>query len=274
MGHDDDIDDGLAEVKAILGRLQRISRSPGNDVVGPPLQPGPPEPFKDGPSPPVSGFRLVNALVLVVPLVALTAGAVLIIKDFNGRGDAAVDHPGGEDAPAADARRQDLPEGGTAAVPATAAPEAVSDPADAQSGGLPPGGSQSGGSGSGGSQSGSSQSGSSRAGESEAGKSVTLADRSLLPSSPARYASDLLASGQVQAARTALLGVAAADSADVAFALARSYDPRYLATLASADAAPDVAEAKRWYRVWYDIAVRQGLVSDSVPLERIIRSMD
>ena len=75
-----------------------------------------------------------------------------------------------------------------------------------------------------------------------------------------------------QAARSELLRVASEGSADVAWALARSYDPNFLRTV-SADAAPDIAEATRWYRTWYAIAVKQGLVADSVPLERIIRSM-
>lgn len=86
-------------------------------------------------------------------------------------------------------------------------------------------------------------------------------------------ASDLMASGRVLAARDVLLRVAQAGSADVAWALARSYDPNYLVTIRAADARPDVAEATRWYRTWYDIAVKQGLVADSVSLDRIIRSM-
>jgi len=83
----------------------------------------------------------------------------------------------------------------------------------------------------------------------------------------------LMASGHVQAARGELLRMAPEDSADVAWALARSYDPNFLGTLPKADAAADIAEATRWYRAWYAIAVKQGLVADSVPLERIIRSM-
>jgi hypothetical protein len=45
-------------------------------------------------------------------------------------------------------------------------------------------------------------------------------------------------------------------------------------TIRGADAKPDVAEATRWYRTWFDIAVKQGLVADSVSLDRIIRSMN
>lgn len=88
-----------------------------------------------------------------------------------------------------------------------------------------------------------------------------------------QVASVLMTSGQVQAARTELLRVAEEGSADVAWALARSYDPNFLGTIAATDAGPDVEQATRWYRTWYDIAVKQGLVADSVSVERIIRSM-
>jgi hypothetical protein len=87
-------------------------------------------------------------------------------------------------------------------------------------------------------------------------------------------ASDLVASGQVRAARDVLLRVAQDESADVAWALARSYDPNYLVTVGATDARPNVAEATRWYRTWFEIAVKQGLVADSVSLDRIIRSMN
>jgi hypothetical protein len=86
-------------------------------------------------------------------------------------------------------------------------------------------------------------------------------------------ASALMTSGQVRAARAELLRVAQEGSADVAWALARSYDPNALGAIAATDASPDVAEATRWYRTWHDIAVKQGLVADSVSVERIIRSM-
>jgi hypothetical protein len=86
-------------------------------------------------------------------------------------------------------------------------------------------------------------------------------------------ASALMTAGQVQAARTELLRVAQEGSADVAWALARSYDPNVLGAIAATDASPDVVQATRWYRTWHDIAVKQGLVADSVSVERIIRSM-
>ena len=99
----------------------------------------------------------------------------------------------------------------------------------------------------------------------------------LRPSSVSRAdidaAQDLLAKGQVQAARKQLLGLASGGAADVAWMLARSYDPNFLATLPRADAAPDIEQATRWYRTWHAAAVVQGLVPNSVSVERIIGSM-
>jgi hypothetical protein len=82
----------------------------------------------------------------------------------------------------------------------------------------------------------------------------------------------LMAKGQVRAAREQLLALAER-SPDAAWDLARSYDPNVLVASPGADAGPDVKEATRWYRAWYGAAVREGLVADSVSLERIIGSM-
>jgi hypothetical protein len=86
---------------------------------------------------------------------------------------------------------------------------------------------------------------------------------------------DLIAKGRIRTAREQLLALTdgGLPPADVAWALARSYDPNHLVTLPAPDDAPDVKEATRWYRLWYGAAVRQGLVADSVSLERIIGSM-
>jgi hypothetical protein len=86
-------------------------------------------------------------------------------------------------------------------------------------------------------------------------------------------AQDLLSKGQVQAARKQLLGLASADTADVAWMLARSYDPNFLVSLSSADGRPDIEQATRWYRIWHAAAVKQGLVPNSVSVDRIIGSM-
>jgi hypothetical protein len=82
-----------------------------------------------------------------------------------------------------------------------------------------------------------------------------------------------MANGRVQAARRQLVRIASEGSADAAWSLARSYDPNYLGTIPSADAAADVEEATRWYQTWRTVAVKEGLVAGSISLERIIRSM-
>ena len=86
-------------------------------------------------------------------------------------------------------------------------------------------------------------------------------------------AQDLLSKGQVQAARKQLLGLASADATDVAWMLARSYDPNFLVTLPNSDGRPDIEQATRWYRIWHAAAVKQGLVPNSVSVDRIIGSM-
>lgn len=93
------------------------------------------------------------------------------------------------------------------------------------------------------------------------------------PKAAAEIAQGLLAGGQVQAARKQLLGSASEGAPDVAWMLARSYDPNYLAAIPAADAAPDIEEATRWYRAWHAAAVSQGLIPNSVSVERIIASM-
>jgi len=93
------------------------------------------------------------------------------------------------------------------------------------------------------------------------------------PSQTLQVALGLMHAGQIKAARGELLRIASEGSADVAWSLARSYDPNFLNSLPAADADANIAEATRWYRTWYAIAVRQGLVADSVSLERIIGSM-
>jgi len=82
-----------------------------------------------------------------------------------------------------------------------------------------------------------------------------------------------IAAGHVRAARDALIRIQHQGSADLAWTLARSYDPNFLAEIAQCDAEPNVAEAARWYRIWYSRALADGLVAESVSLERIIRSM-
>jgi hypothetical protein len=97
--------------------------------------------------------------------------------------------------------------------------------------------------------------------------------RSSVPRADIDVAQELLTKGQVQAARKQLLGMSSGGDADVAWMLARSYDPNFLASLPRADAAPDIEQAAQWYRTWHAAAVMQGMVPNSVSVERIIGSM-
>ena len=236
MRHSKHDDADLAEVKAILGRLQRISRNPreggapsrdDTDHTTPrSMRSETPESTADGSlsvTAQVNTRRLVKAGILLALLMVVVAG-VIIFANLDGQNQAVVvkERP-------ADGARESV----ATAIPAPA--QEARKPAVEEA---------------------------RRPVAEEAPKSLAL------------HASDLMASGQVQAARSALLRAMQDDSADVAFALALSYDPNYLATIPAPDAGPDVTEAKRWYRAWYDIAVKQGLVSDRIPLERIIRSMN
>ena len=105
---------------------------------------------------------------------------------------------------------------------------------------------------------------------------ASVSPPALRPSAPkgaTEIAQGLLAGGHVQAARKQLLGAVSDGAADVAWMLARSYDPNFLAAIPAADAGPDIEQATRWYRAWYAAAVTQGLVPNSVSVERIISSM-
>jgi hypothetical protein len=240
-------DPNLAEVKAILGRLQRISRKPRAGTV----LTGENEPLlpqsdgrramaaeDDGPVSQLAGTtglanapRLVKAAAfLAVPVLAAVGGVVM----FAGSHRDAVSVNG--ESP------QDAAKANVAAPIMAAKPvEELIKPAGAVT---PP----------------------------EEAKSLGPEERKRSPALD--VAQQLMSKGQVQAARAELRRAMWDDSADIAWALARSYDPHVVVGVPAADAGPDVAEAKRWYRIWYDIAIKQGLVSDSVSLDRIIRSMD
>jgi hypothetical protein len=227
-------DPNLAEVKAILGRLQRISRKPRGGSV----QTGENEPLltqpdgravapeDDGPVPqPAWTTALANAPWLVkaaaflaVPVLATVGGVVMFAGGYR------------EAATVNELSPQNVADANVAAKPVEDIKPAVSQKPDP---------------------------------DDERKKSPVL-----------DVAQQLMSKGQVRAARTELRRAMRDDSADIAWALARSYDPNVVVGVPAADAGPDVAEATRWYRIWYDIAIKQGMVSDSVSLERIIRSMN
>jgi hypothetical protein len=83
----------------------------------------------------------------------------------------------------------------------------------------------------------------------------------------------LVQRGEITAGRVALLALAPDRSVEAAWALARSYDPNVVGTIGNADARADVDQATRWYRQWHALAIQQGLVADSISVDRIIRSM-
>lgn len=94
------------------------------------------------------------------------------------------------------------------------------------------------------------------------------------PEKPSLGAADrLIRGGRLVEGRAGLLQLGAETSADVAWALARTFDPNVVDGIAGADAKPDVAEAERWYRRWHALAQAEGLVSDGVPVERVIKAM-
>ena len=63
-----------------------------------------------------------------------------------------------------------------------------------------------------------------------------------------RRAQEMLANGDIKAARLLLLRAAEAHDARAALALARTYDPIASRQLSTADPGPDVAQARNWYQ--------------------------
>jgi hypothetical protein len=83
----------------------------------------------------------------------------------------------------------------------------------------------------------------------------------------------MIGDGNVVQGREALSRAAPESYAGIALLLAQTYDPNYLAALAKSDAKPDKAEASRWYRIWFALAVKNGLELDSDRLQLIINAM-
>jgi TPR repeat protein len=63
-----------------------------------------------------------------------------------------------------------------------------------------------------------------------------------------RRAQELLASGDLQAARVLLKRAADAQNARAALLLAKTFDPITLRQLSTADPGPDLAQARNWYQ--------------------------
>lgn len=88
-----------------------------------------------------------------------------------------------------------------------------------------------------------------------------------------QLAERLIRSGSIIAGRSELLRNRPEASTDLSWALARAFDPTVVGRIENADAAPDIEEAAKWYRQWHALAVQQGLVADSVSIDRMIRAM-
>jgi hypothetical protein len=86
-------------------------------------------------------------------------------------------------------------------------------------------------------------------------------------------ASTHLSAGRVAAARSTLLANVDRGSADIAWALARAFDPNVLSAIRGADSSADAKQADRWYREWHALAVKQGLVTDRVVIDGLLRSL-
>lgn len=88
-----------------------------------------------------------------------------------------------------------------------------------------------------------------------------------------QQAQQMMLSGDILGAREILMKSADSGPPDVALAVARSYDPNFLRSVTNPNAAPDIEQAALWYRRWHHAAVESGLVTDTLRLERILRSM-
>ncbi len=84
----------------------------------------------------------------------------------------------------------------------------------------------------------------------------------------------MMDSGKIKAARELLLQPFLASTQDGAWLIARSYDPKYLATVVLPDAAGDKEKAAEWYGRWRDIGAQNGAPMDDAHLRRLIESLD
>jgi len=88
-----------------------------------------------------------------------------------------------------------------------------------------------------------------------------------------RSAQQMMLGGDISGARAILAQSADSGPPDVALALARSYDPNFLRSVTNPNAAPDIEQATHWYRRWHNAAVQNGQITDTLRLDRILRSM-
>ncbi len=95
-----------------------------------------------------------------------------------------------------------------------------------------------------------------------------------------KKAESLMKNGNIQEARLILTKEASKTAGtddlsyvDIAFLLAQSYDPNYLSSLSFADSDADLIEAERWYRQWYQVASKRGIVKNQQSLQGILETL-
>ena len=88
-----------------------------------------------------------------------------------------------------------------------------------------------------------------------------------------RQAKALFESNKIAEARKTLMAFAPEENADIAWALARTYDPRHIRSVGGTPGDGDIQDAEKWYRRWYEVGVAQGLVSKQFRIERLIAAM-
>ena len=84
----------------------------------------------------------------------------------------------------------------------------------------------------------------------------------------------LIHEGRIVEARKLLLSAEPPERSAVALVLAQIYDPNFLSSLPQVDAAPDAEQARIWYRHWYDLALKDGAVPETMRLDLLLRSLD
>ena len=84
----------------------------------------------------------------------------------------------------------------------------------------------------------------------------------------------LMAAGDIRQARGLFARSLASGMPEAALALGRSYDPKYIARIQNANAAPDAEAARNWYEEWYRQSVEQGSISSDVRLDRLLHTMN
>jgi hypothetical protein len=102
---------------------------------------------------------------------------------------------------------------------------------------------------------------------------VPVPEIAAVPLSTMARANEALRNGKVTAARMLLQSESEAGQVEAMLALARSFDPSYLAQIGipASEGKADVAE--KLYRAWYQRSVELGLVSEGINLNRLIRAM-